>query len=253
MSHPKSGFYERDNLEYVSVSSVLGRTAELFNPNKQKGLEIWRQMQPDWEDIVARACRRGTIIHSEVELFFFGDTRKDRLKEATMDEIMQYNIYEYLTHLSPLLDLIKKENLCGSELEKSFLVEEELFCEHGYAGTPDIRLYWNGQYSVWDWKTVRSYKEEGVSKKAKSMSHYKEAFIQTGGYALAHNIAVRNGELDNEITQAVICVCYDWREPHVHVLDKRELRAAALEFTERYAAYCSLENTSFPRATQVAI
>ena len=53
MSHPKSGFYERDEKEYVSVSSVLGRTAELFNPNKKKGLEIWRQMEPNWEELVA--------------------------------------------------------------------------------------------------------------------------------------------------------------------------------------------------------
>lgn len=252
MSHPKSGFYERDNKEYVSVSSVLGRTAELFNPNKQKGLEIWRQMQPDWEDIIANAQRRGTIIHSEVELSFFGDSRKHQLEEATMEEVMKYNIHEYMTYLSPVLDIIKEENFEGGECRSSFLAEEALFCEHGYAGTADLRLHWDGQYSIWDWKTVRSYKEEGVKKKAKSMSHYKEAFVQIAAYALAHNLAVRNGELDNEITQGVICVCYDWREPHIHVLDKHELKAAALEFIERYAAYCSLENTSFPRATEVA-
>lgn len=253
MAHPKSGFYERDEKEYVSVSSVLGRTSELFNPNKKKGLEIWRQMEPNWEEIIQNAQRRGSIIHSEIELSFFGDLEKHKLEEASMDEVMQYNIHEYMAHLSPVLDIIKKENFEADEAKSSFLAEEVLFCEHGYAGTADLRLHWDGQYSIWDWKTVRSYKEEGVKKKAKSMSHYKEAFVQIGAYALAHNFAVRNGELDNEITQGVICVCYDWREPHIHVLDKQELKAAALEFIERFQTYCSLENTSFPRATEVAI
>jgi hypothetical protein len=252
MSHPKSGFYERDEKEYVSVSSVLGRTAELFNPNKKKGLEIWRQMEPNWEEIIANACRRGTIIHSEVELSFFGSQQKHGLEEATMDEIMKFNVHEYMAHLSPVLDLVKKENFNGEICKPSFLVEEVLFCDQGYAGTADLRLHWEGQYSIWDWKSVRSYKEEGVKKKAKSMSHYKEACVQIAAYALANNLAVRKGELDNEITQGVICVCYDWREPHIHVLDKQELKAAALEFIQRFAAYCSLENTSFPRATEVA-
>lgn len=253
MTHPKSGFYERDNKEYVSVSSILGRTHELFDPNKQKGLEIWRQMEPNWQDIIADAQRRGTIIHAEVEMTFASDSRKHELEKATMDEIMKYNIHEYITYLSPVLDKIRQENFEGKQAKPSFLMEEVLFCDQGYAGTADLRLHWDGQYSIWDWKTVRSYKEEGVKKKAKSMSHYKGAFIQIAAYALAHNLAVRKGELDNEITQGVICVCYDWREPHVHVLDKQELKAAALEFIERYQAYCSLENTSFPRATEVAI
>jgi hypothetical protein len=253
MAHPKSGFYEKDDQEYVSVSSVLGRTGELFNPNKSKGLEIWRQMEPDWEDIISRAQRRGTIIHSEIEMSFFGEAEKHKLEDASMEEIMQYNIHEYIAHLSPVLDLIKEENFVAGEPSRAFIPEEVLFCDHGYAGTPDLRLSWCGQYSIWDWKTVRSYKEKNVKKKAKSMSHYKEAFVQIGAYALAHNLAVRKGELDKEITQGVICVCYDWREPHVHVLDRQELKAAALEFIERFQAYCSLENTSFPRATEVAI
>jgi len=253
MAHPKSGFYVRDDHEYVSVSSVLGRTSELFNPNKMKGLEIWRQMEPDWQEIMQRAQRRGTIIHAEAELFFTGDSDKHEMDHATMDEIMEYNIHEYITHLSPVLELIKSQNFKNEISSPSFLMEEELFCDLGYAGTADLRLMWEGQYTIWDWKTVRSYKEPNVKKKAKSMSHYKEAEIQISSYSLAHNLAVKKGELDNHITQGVICVCYDWREPHVHVLDKQELKAAAQEFIERYKAYCSLENTSFPRLIESEI
>ena len=144
MSHPKSGFYERDDKEYVSVSSVLGRTAEPFDPNKQRGLENWRQIEPDWEDIIAKACRRGTIIHAEAEMFFFGRMEKHKLEEATMEEIMSYNIHEYLSYLTPVLELIKEQNFNGETAASSFLVEEVLFCEHGYAGTPDLRLNWEG-------------------------------------------------------------------------------------------------------------
>lgn len=246
MVHPKSGFYINDDKEYVSVSSVLGRTSELFDPNKVKGLEIWRQMEPDWQEIMQRAQRRGTIIHSEIELSFMGEADKHKMDHPTMEEILEYNVHEYMTHLAPLLDIMKEQN----KKAKDMIIEEELFCDLGYAGTPDFRLWWEGQYSVWDWKTVRSYKEPNVKQKAKSMSHYKTAEIQIASYALAHNLAVKKGELDNEITQGVICVCYDWREPHVHVLSRQELKAAAQEFIERYKAYCSLENTSFPRAIQ---
>lgn len=253
MVHPRSGFYVKDDHEYVSVSTVLGRTSELFSPNKMKGLEIWRQMEPNWQEIMQRAQRRGTIVHSEVELSFMGDTDKHKMDHPTMDEIMEYNIHEYITHLSPVLDLIKNENFKNGASKPSFLMEEELFCDLGYAGTADLRLTWDGQYTIWDWKTVRSYKEEGVKKKPKSMSHYKEAEVQIASYALAHNLAVKKGELDNQITQGVICVCYDWREPHIHVLDKQELKAKAQEFIERLNAYTSLENVSLPRATNVAI
>lgn len=250
MAHPKSGFYTKNDHEYVSVSSVLGRTVELFNPGKMKGLEIWRQMEPGWEEIMRAGQRRGTIVHSEIELFFLRDSDKHKMDHPTMDEIMKYNIHEYITHLSPVLDLIKKENSIQDQMKPSFLMEEELFCDLGYAGTADLRLDWDGQYTIWDWKSVRSYTEEGVKKKAKSMSHYKEAEIQIASYALSHNLAVKRGELDKEITQGVICVCYDWREPHIHVLNKQELKAAAQVFIERYRAYCSLENTNFPRPIQ---
>lgn len=250
MAHPKSGFYLKDECEYVSVSSVIGRTTELFNPDKLKGLEIWRQMEPEWQDIMQNAQRRGTIIHSEAEMFFMGEAEKHKMDHATMEEIMKYNIHEYITYLSPVLEIIKSENFKHGVSKPSFLMEEELFCPLGYAGTADLRLDWEGQYTIWDWKTVRSYKEPNVKKKAKSMSHYKEAVIQISSYALAHNLLMKKGELDRQITQGVICVCYDWREPHVHVVSKQELKAGAQEFIERFKVYCSLENTTFPRPYQ---
>lgn len=250
MAHPKSGFYEKDDHEYVSVSSVLGKTVEIFNPDRIKGLEIWRSMEPEWQEIMQASQRRGTIIHGEIEAYFgvdvFSDDRK--LESPTMDEILLHNVHEYIANVLPVLDEIKQHNFSNDLSHPSFLMEEELFCHHGYAGTVDLRLEWDNQYTVWDWKTVRSYKES--KKKTKSKSQYKEAFVQIASYALAHNLAVKRGELDREITQGVICVCYDWREPQLHVISKQELKAAAQEFIERFRAYCSLENTQFPRPIQ---
>jgi hypothetical protein len=250
MAHPTSGFYVKDDHEYVSVSSVLGATNELFNPGKIKGLEFWRRNEPDWEDIVARAQRRGKIIHAEVETTLLNTTTQGHEDEASYEEILQHNIHEYITHLAPLLELIKNENYDNGNIRKDFSLEGVLFCPHGYAGTADGRFLWEGKYTIWDWKTVRSYKEyddEKRGKKTKPKSKYDEAFLQIGAYALANNILHKNGQAPALIKQGVICVCYDWRDPQLHILDAEQLRAAALDFVKRFAAYCELMEVAFPR------
>jgi hypothetical protein len=272
MVHPNSGFYEKDDHEYVSVSTVLGSTLELFHPDRVKGLDIWRSTEPDWQEIMQSSRRRGTILHAEIESFFgvdiFSDEKK-KLESPTMDEIITHNIHEYIAYLFPLLEDLKKQNgleVGGDyQIHDHFLMEQELFCHLGCAGTADLRLFFAApdkkqkpilpqRYSIWDWKSVRSCKDldeyGNERKKVKAKSHYKEAFVQLGAYALMHNLAVKRGELDNEIEQGVICVCYDWREPQLHVLSKQELKAAAQEFIERLKAYYSIQDTKFPRLIQ---
>lgn len=253
MAHPTSGFYIKNAHEYVSVSSVLGETSELFDPGKAKGLEFWRRNEPDWEDVVERSQRRGKIIHAEIEGDLLGTGTTGHEDEATYEEILRYNIHEYIHYIHPLLEEIKKENTEEGKLKSNFQLEDVLFCPEGYAGTPDARFTWSGKYTIWDWKTVRSYKEyedKKKGKKPKPVSKYKEAFLQLGAYALAHNIAVRAGEFDTMITQGVICVCYDWREPQLHILDKGKLKTAVLGFIERFEAYCKIKETAFPRPVQ---
>jgi hypothetical protein len=250
MAHPVSGFYEKENCEYVSVSSVLGGTDELFNPGKIKGLQFWRRNEPDWEDVIARAQRRGKIIHAEIETTLLNATTKGHEDEASYEEVIQYNIHEYLHYLAPLLELIKDENYEGETPWEGFSLEEELFCPHGYAGTPDGRLRWNAKHTIWDWKTVRSYKEfedQEKAKKPKPKSKYSDAFLQIGAYALANNILYKLGEAPALIKQGVICVCYDWREPQLHILNSDDLKKAALDFVRRYEAYCEMTEARFPR------
>lgn len=241
MIHPKSGFYPHGQLEYVSVSTVIGETAEIYTPGKLKGLEIWRANEPDWQEITQRGQRRGTIIHAEVEAFFKGGYDVHAEDHASIDEIIAYNIPEYMLNLSTLLNDVKEENI-----NQQMLIEKELFSDLGFAGTPDIRLWFNGKYSIWDWKSVRSYKEEGVKKKNKSISTYGDAKVQIGAYALGHNLKRKKLGLPL-IEQGVIAIVYDWREPHVHVMDKEELAKSANEFVERFQTYCAMTETVFPR------
>ena len=264
MSHPTDGIYKKDGLGYIAVSNILGKTLPLFNPSKTDGLEYWRRTEPNAIEILERGQRRGTIIHGEVELNLSGKNDVHGSDRPSYEEIVSFNIHEYVTYLSPLLEEIKGQNPCSTlcnfeeegkcmtsgnscdNLSKSLLIEEKIFCPHGWAGTPDLRLWWDGSYTIWDWKSVRSYKEDGVAKKAKSMSYYKEAFVQIGAYALAHNIRAKSNPWLAPITQGAICVCYDWREPHVHVLSKDELKDAANTFIERYKVFQSLEDTIYP-------
>jgi hypothetical protein len=255
MVHPTSGFYVKDDCEYVSVSSVLGETNAMFSPSKIKGLEFWRRNEPDWEDIVARAQRRGKIIHAEVETSLMNTTTAGHEDEASYEEILQHNIHEYIKYLSPLLELIKEENYEGEKVRDDFSLEGVLFCPHGYAGTADARFRWGGKYTIWDWKTVRSYKEfedQEKAKKPKPKSKYEDAFLQIGAYALANNVLYKQGQAPSLIKQGVICVCYDWREPQLHILDSDKLKKAALDFVRRYEAYCELMETSFPRPIKPA-
>lgn len=252
MSHPSNGIYEKDGLGYISVSDILGRTMPLFNPSKASGLEYWRQNEPDAIEILERGQRRGTLIHSEVELSLTGHNKVHAKDQPTFEEIMSYNIHAYMTFLNPLLNEIKQQNnvdQTGETVthdEGVFLIEKKIFSPYGWAGTPDLRLIWDGEYTIWDWKSVRSHLEKGVKQKPKSMSHYAEAFIQIGAYALAHNILAKNCDAMLPITRGVICVCYDWREPHVHVLDKHELKSAADTFVQRYKVYQEITETKFP-------
>lgn len=250
MVHPTSGFYVKDEQEYVSVSTILGATSEIFEPSKAKGLQFWRRQEPDWEEIVQNAQRRGKIIHAEIECNLLGISTIGHEDEATYEDIVTYNIHEYLHFIAPLLEMIKEQNTKGGKLLSDFCLEGVLFCPQGFAGTADARFWWDSQYTIWDWKTVRSYKEfedQKKAKKTKPRSKYNTAFLQLGAYALAHNIAVKAGQFDSLITQGVICVSYDWREPQLHVLDKAKLKEAVLGFIERFEAYCELVGTTFPR------
>lgn len=245
-------FYQRDGLEYARISSILGETMSVFRPGKHRGLSYWQQKEPDAALILERSQKRGTIIHAEVEKFLLGDSHGKQ--SSTVEELMLYNIPGYINYLNPLLEEIKGQNtedtLWPAFLGSPLMIERELFCSHGYAGTPDMRCWFEGKYTVWDWKSTRSHLEEGVQKKRRTASRYAEAKIQVSAYALAHNLDLASTGEYPPIEQCVICVCYDWCEPNLIVMTMEETKKAAHEFVERFGFYKELKYSTFPRRVQ---
>jgi len=244
-------FYEKNSLEYARVSTILGETMPLFHPDKHKGLTWWQNNEPDASEILARGQRRGTLVHAEVEMFLLGDQYVHSDEAASVEELMSYNIPAYVNYLMPLLEEIKEQNAPDPEWEglakSSLIIEEPLYCSHGFAGTPDMRCWFEGKYTVWDWKSARSHLEKGVQKKPRPISRYSEAKVQIASYSLAHNIELASGGDFPPIEQGAICICYDWCEPFLHLMPIEEIKEAANEFIERFGVYKELENSVFPR------
>lgn len=257
MVHPVGGIYGKDGLGYVSVSKVLAETLAEFNPGKKQGIERWYAREPEAEQINERGQTRGTLVHSEIELFYKPYDFGEGPERTSFEQMLEYNIPAYMQYLHPLLKEVKSQNPADNHI----LIEEELFCRNGWAGTPDKRCWFEGVYTVWDWKSVRSYLEtnynpetkqrEPVKKKKKYRSDYTEAFVQLGGYALGHNIEAKYNPRLQPINQGAVCVCYDWREPEVFLLNKGELKDAAMEFTERFRATMEKLDLVFPYQLQL--
>lgn len=243
-------FYEKNGLEYARVSTILGETMPLFHPDKHKGLAWWQANEPDAADILERSQRRGTLIHSEVEMFLL-DGNYSNKEPVPIEEIVSHNIPAYINFLEPLLQELRSqnsvENLWPGLSDSQFLIEKQLFCEHGFAGTPDLRCWFEGKYTVWDWKSARSCLEEGVKKKTRPISRYSEAKVQVSSYALAHNLELaKSGEFP-PIEQCAICICYDWCEPFLCLMQIDEIKENVNEFIERFTVYKEIENSIFPR------
>jgi hypothetical protein len=244
MVHPVDGIYKKDGIAYVSVSTVTSETLEEFHPGKFYSLAKWRAEEENAEEILARSQTRGTLIHAENELALLSDKTEVTRDRITYEDMVEYNIHEYMHYLHPFLDELKAQNPCLHQI----LVEHELYCRRGWAGTPDLRLWWEGHFTTFDYKSVRSYKEEGVKKKRKYRSNYTEAFVQIAAYSLAHNIENKDNPRLPQVTQGAVCVCYDWREPDIYLLNKEELRENSKEFLQRFKTYQEQSGLIFPHS-----
>lgn len=243
-------FYQKDHLEYARISTILGETMPVFHPEKHKGLSIWQEREPDAATILENSQKRGTMIHAQIEGFL--DEENQSPASLTVEELMFYNIPSYINYLKPLLEELKKQNssdtMWPAFVKSPLMIEQELFCSHGYAGKPDLRCWFENKYTVWDWKTARSIKEEGVKRKLRPMSRYSEAKIQVSAYALAHNLELAPTGDYPPVEQCAICVCYDWCEPFLYLMDTKEIKKAAYEFIDRFGFYKEVKNSTFPRS-----
>lgn len=245
-------FYQKDGLEYARISTILGKTMPIFHPDKAKGLAIWQEREPDYQDILEKSQRRGTIIHYMNEGYLTGGHQKNKGEAPTMEELTHHNIGAYMNFLEPLLQEMKASNEGSCSLwpglaESNMLIEQELYCPYGFAGKPDLRLWWNQKYTVWDWKSSRSCLEPGVEQKRKPRSRFSEGFIQMSAYVLSHNIMAKETGNYPPIEQMVICACYDWCEPTLFIEPIEKIRECANEFIERFKIYQEIEDSAFPR------
>lgn len=221
MRHPIRT-YDLNGKKLPSVTSIISRTDPLFNPSKEAGLEWWRSKEKDHKQILSEACRRGSIIHSEIELALTGK----QSVEYSMDEWVDFGICDYMTHLLPVVREMGEE-----EVE----VEKVVSHDAGYAGTADLICTYRGRRTIVDWKSTRHSSK--VGEKPKKRSHYKGAEIQIAAYGAAYNSDVRN----DPVTQGLIVVAYDWKEPDLIVLDNDDLIMRGMEFQERLDVFKILE------------
>lgn len=219
-------FYDIDGKKLPSVTSVLSRTDHIFDPSKSSSLEWWRNKEPNHENILKEACRRGSIIHSEIELALKGT----QSVEYTIDEWKELGIPDYMTNL---LGLINK--ISGNEID----VEKVVKHTAGYAGTADLICELDGEVTILDWKTTRHHSD--VGEKDKKRSHYKNAEMQIAAYAAAYN---QQEKPEMPITAGAIVVAYSWREPDIIKLDQEMLGARIGQFAERLSAFKSLEEAA---------
>lgn len=242
MAHPDSGFYEKEGLEYVSVSTVLGATDEIFNQQKLIGLDIWRQRETekgnDPYEILLDSQFRGTALNAEIDLML------GNLKPADYDfaRARQLNVPEYFTFLHPFLKEIKEAG--------NYIVQPEVYCPMGWAGTPDLIFDYEGKRTINDWKSVRRAPDKEIKDcKPKYRNEFKvNEFQQIGAYAIGWNLTHPKSEW---IVQGLITPCYDWRVPNPHVLTLEQLMDAGRQFYERFQAYCQIENLKLPRPIHV--
>lgn len=234
-------FYEKNGLLYPRVSTVLSETLRIFHPKRHSGFEWWRLHYKNAEKILETATMRGSLLHVSIR-----DALIDYIPgvhwQPSLQLLFDHNIFEYMHCLSPLLDEIKSEN------DSSTLsVEEKVFCEYGYSGSPDIRCIFRGKRTLFDWKSLRSYKEEGVRMEHKPPSKFREGMVQGCAYSLSHNIAFKRGEINfGPIEQIGIVACYDWSEPEIFFLRPETRACLTDEFIDRFAAYQELSQLTYP-------
>lgn len=158
---PSGRTYYTPDGAYPSITTLLGKTS----PN-QIWLAKWRERVGDEEaDRISReATERGELVHQYVEHYWNGVDIKERL------ETEPYRVKQPT-------EAIIEATLKG--VEEVYAQEIPLWSPSlQYAGRVDMVAVWKGQLSIIDFKT---------SKKEKKAKDIKDYFIQTCGYAYAHN------------------------------------------------------------------
>jgi ATP-dependent exoDNAse (exonuclease V) beta subunit len=173
--------YHTPDGSYPSITTVLGKTANAI------WLQVWRAKVGEEEAnrISKEATDRGELVHLYAERYFNGENIQSDLNKESPDVIQMSN------------DLIK---IAETGVTEIWGQEQVLWSnKYKYAGRCDMVGKWKGVPSIIDFKT---------SKKIKNVSQIRDYFIQTCGYAVAHNEMYGTG-----IKNLVILITVDGKKP----------------------------------------
>ena len=137
---------------YPSITTVL-------KIETQAGIEYWKSIEPNWEQISRESTEAGTAMHELVEDFL--SNRPLRHFDVTKFAKNPYDLFEYI---KPAL----------ADIDNIHALETKLYNdEMGLAGTVDCIAEYEGKLSVIDFKN---------SRKRKTKSRVKNYFLQACAY-----------------------------------------------------------------------
>lgn len=173
--------YHTPSGSYPSLTTLLGKTS--YNP----WLQAWKDRVGEEEAarVSKEATDRGTLIHEYAEQHFNSINIAESLSKESKDVIQMTR------------DLI---SIAETGIEQVVGQEQILWSNrYKYAGRVDMVGLWKGEPAIIDFKT---------SKKPKYIKQIKDYFIQTCGYAVAHNEMYGTG-----IKKVVILITVDGKPP----------------------------------------
>lgn len=163
----------------VGVSTSVTTILKLTESEKSKNrLRKWKHKMAKLfgegagEAIALKAAERGTKFHKEVTQYF--------------KNMPVHNPSNFFIGVAPFLHRIKPikvENFCWSM--------------KGFAGTYDLLCDWNGQLTMWDWKT---------KSRIQRRQWLDEAFLQCAAYAIAANEGFKRDKSSYKINQLIVAI-----------------------------------------------
>lgn len=187
-----------DGQAYPSVSTILAAT----KPEADRlALQKWRTRvgYAQAQQISTQACRRGTSIHTAINLFLDGQDLPDDVTD---------NLYWH--SIKPVLESVDRVHLLESAVYHA---------EQGYAGRLDCLGTWQGELCLFDWKTAS---------KPKKLEWISDYCLQVTAYTAAVNHLY-----DVQIERALIAIALEDQSAQVFLLDADDLSHYWSEFLLR--------------------
>lgn len=173
---------------YPSVSTILSATKPISD---RLALQRWRKRvgYQKAQQISNQACRRGTSIHTAINLFLEGK----ELPEDVPDNL-------YWQSIEPVLQSVSQVHLVESAVYHQ---------EQGYAGRLDCVGEWQGELCVFDWKTAS---------KPKKQEWITDYCLQVTAYTAAVNHLYHV-----QIDRALIAIALESQPAQLFLLDEEDL------------------------------